>query len=288
MIAFRALMDGSSILREFVKIGLFFSALSFTSSHGDQYSYYPQDPSVAEYLNRMPWQHYASIPYAVTNLAWFWVDNARDPIKDIIKKGIMWKPYILEVLASYVKPGDEACDIGAHMGTISMELRQLVGCRGKVYAFESERQFFRELVQNAKLNGFSNVIPHLCRIGKEDGEVPITHFYGAEYSSVHQRSDGPWSLHKHCLDSFGLSNIAVMKIAVDGAEDSVIEGARQTIVLGRPVIVIEIMGKMGANIDAQTRQERINHTTSLLEELNYTVTHLCNDDYLALPKEKSF
>ena len=56
-------------------------------------TYYPQEEHVATYLNQMPWQYYQS--YYVNGLGWFWVDNARDVVKDTIKRGQVWEPQIL-------------------------------------------------------------------------------------------------------------------------------------------------------------------------------------------------
>ncbi len=245
--------------------------------------YYPQEEHVASYIGRMPWHLYKS--YHVPGLGWFWVDNARDVVKDTIKKGKIWEPYIVKILATYIKPGDNVVDLGAHMGTISLAMSNLVGQTGMVYSFEGERQFFRELYHNIYSNGRTNIIPHLCWIGDKEEDIEVHYYYGNNYSPVHQPSDRPWILHKHKLDTFDLQNISLMKIDVECTEDEILSGAQETIARCRPVLVIEIMGGFG-NSNKPEVHTRIAHTIGTLNAMGYSVQKIHVDDYLAVPKEK--
>ena len=75
------------------------------------------------------------------------------------------------------------------------------------------------------------------------------------------------------LDSLQLSDVSVMKIDVEGAEDRVIEGARETIQSCKPTIIIEIIP--GPNREA---------TIKNLQNMGYTVTCISKDhDFLCLP-----
>ncbi len=259
--------------------------LTFTSLKADHKlpDYYPQEEHVAVYLSQMPWQYYKS--YYVKGLAWFWVDDAKDCVKDTIKQGVIWEPYILKVLSRYIKPGDHVIDLGAHMGTISLAMSNLVGETGMVYSFEGERQFFRELYHNVYSNERTNVKPHLCWITDKEDDVQVTGYYGPDYSPVHQSSDRPWTLHKRTLDSFGFDNISVIKCDVECTEDEVLAGAQQTIARCRPIFVIEIMGGYGWSNDPKVL-DRIAHTIETLRAMDYVVRKIYVDDYLAIPREK--
>ncbi len=258
--------------------------LCFTSLTAEQKlpAYYPQEDHVASYLSNMPWGYYKL--YNVTGLGSFWVDDAYDVVKDTIKKGKIWEPHILKLLITYIKPGDHVVDIGAHMGTISLTMSNLVGEAGMVYSFEGERQFFRELCYNVSASNRKNVMPHLCWVTDTNMELEMTQYYGDNYSPVHQSNDGPWNLHKHTLDSFNLDNIALMKIDVECTEDEVLRGAQETISRSRPILIIEIMGGFSRK-DSRIR-ERIKNTRRTLQSMNYKVKKIKDDDYLAIPNER--
>lgn len=252
--------------------------------HGDLPVYYPQEEHLANYLSEMPWRYYK--PYYVKGLAWFWIDEGKvDCVKDTVKAGKIWEPYIIAVLAKYIKPGDHVIDLGAHIGTITLAMSNLVGSTGMVHAFEGERQFFRELYFNIYSNQRSNIMPYLCWISDKEAVTEVTSYWHEGYSPVHQPIDGPWPLHTHQLDTFGFDNISVIKIDVESTEDEVLRGAQQTIAKSRPVIIIEIRGGLGHDNSPFVRNA-IAHTISTLESMNYVLRPISIDDYLAVPKEK--
>ncbi len=214
----------------------------------EDHTYYPQEAWLATYLSEMPWQHYKSYKVVVRGKdCWFWVDQAKDCVKDTVKSGTVWEQYIIDTLARYIKPGDRVIDLGAHIGTISLAMSHMVGDKGTVYSFEGERQFFRELVHNSFSNGRKNIIPHLCWVSDREEDVLVTDYYGFDTygSPVHANTDLPWIRHVRALDSFGFQNISVIKCDVECTEDEVIQGAIKLISESRPIFVIEIMGGFG-------------------------------------------
>lgn len=258
-------------------------ALTFATTSLLSFDYYPHEEHLEVYLEEIPWEHYGK--YNVRGLGKFWVDNAHDVVKDTIKSGKIWETYIIKELKKYIKPGDRVFDIGAHMGSITMAMSNFVGKNGMVYSFEGERQFFRELVENIKLNNRENIFPHLCWLGDEDKTIEATWFYGPEYSPVHSPEEDSYPLNMRRIDSFGYKNISLIKMDVECTEDAVLAGAYETIMESRPVIIIEIMGGFGFNPTEET-QKRIAHTISTLNDMNYSVEKLWIDDYIALPNER--
>lgn len=270
-------------LLSLASLGFAFNFFQLSASEGN-FSYFPEEPWLANYLSEMPWQHYSS--YYVKDLAWFWVDSAKDCVKDTIKEGKIWEPYIIYELIQYIKPGDSVIDIGAHIGTISMAMSNLVGAEGKVYSFEGERQFFRELWHNIYSNGRKNIFPHLCWLSDHNEDIFFYSYYPEEYSPVATSNDKkPWPLKVRTLDSFNFKNIGLIKMDVECTEDQVLAGALKTIECSRPVIIIEIMGGFGLSSDPVVH-EKINNTLNTLLKLNYSVTKILIDDYLAVPNER--
>jgi FkbM family methyltransferase len=48
------------------------------------------------------------------------------------------EPHVQEALATLLRPGDVAYDVGAHLGSIALGMAQLVGPTGRVVAFEAD------------------------------------------------------------------------------------------------------------------------------------------------------
>lgn len=164
-------------------------------------------------------------------------------------------------------------------------MSNLVGNTGQIYSFEAERQFFRELVENIKLSYKSNIKPYPAWIGNETKTSLVDCFYGTTYSSVYSPQEKPYPLIHCTLDSFNFKDIALIKIDVECTEDPVLEGAYQTIMDSRPVIIIELMGGFGCNLTPEI-QAKINKSISILNFMGYRVSKIWIDDYLALPNEK--
>lgn len=265
----------------FIALMLFCFAMQLS---GVEIEYFPPgDADLQAYLDRMPWQFYKK--YAVPGLGRFWVDDGKDCVKDEIRNGRIWEPYIVEQIKKYAKPGDNVIDIGAHMGSITLAMSNRVGKKGTVHSFECVRQFFREIIETAKLNSKTNIKPYLAWICDKDEVRKVYWYFGKDYSSVRSKEDKPYLLNYARLDSFGLKNISLIKIDVESSEDQVLDGAYQTIMTSRPVIIIEIRGGTGNNITPEV-QKLIDHTKSKLETMAYTVSKIYIDDYLAIPIEK--
>lgn len=234
-------------------------------------TYYPKEQYISEYLNKMPWNSYKA--YHVPNLAWFWIGGATDCVKDTIKKRIIWEPYIVDLLKKYIKQGNRVIDVGAHIGTISLAMSNLAGNTGKVFAFEAELSTFRELYWNIYSNMRTNIVPYLVWLGdkNEQRECPR-----GKYTIN-------WIQECRTLDSFELDNIALMKIDIESIEDEFLEGAKETIARSRPILIIEIRGGCGWMPDPEMKK-KIQHTIQTLENMNFAVSKILIDDYLALPK----
>jgi hypothetical protein len=85
------------------------------------------------------------------------------------------------------------------------------------------------------------------------------------------------------LDSLDLTNVSFMKVDVDGCDDIFLDGAKNTILRNRPVIIMEILG--GADIDTATPEQKqmILHTKKKIADLGYSLYRVSVHDYLCLP-----
>jgi FkbM family methyltransferase len=221
----------------------------------------------------------------VPKLGKFYIDYSEDEIKQWLAKGRMWEPHLVRLFAKHVRPGTVAVDVGAHIGTHSISLANLVGAQGVVYAFEPQRKLHRELVHNARLNGLDNIVPLRFALGSKSEIVEMAVATKLNEGGTAVGSGGDRAEMRK-LDEFGLNNVSLIKIDVESYEDFVLDGARETILRNKPVIVIEIQG--GSNYSTATAQTKaaIDRTRTKLTSFGYEVQHLRAHDYLALPSPR--
>jgi FkbM family methyltransferase len=242
---------------------------------------------ICNYVKAFPKDQYDV--YLVPDLGAFFIDRIDDGIKNMLKREEKWEPHIEPLLKKYTKPGTVAIDIGGHIGTQTIVLARAVGPSGKVIVFEPQLKFFRELVMNCELNGAQNVYYFWCALMDKPGTIKLPNLK-KDCEVVHlydfRLGDSGLIAPVITLDSLELTNVSMIKIDVDGLEDNVLEGARNTILANRPVILIEIQG--GSDIDTAPPEilEKIVATKKILSELGYSLHKIYIHDYLALPNEE--
>ncbi len=234
----------------------------------------------ATYLDAFPEAEYQIV--GVVGVGRFHVDTRPDTVKDVLREGHPWEPHIRDLLTRLVQPGTTALDIGAHIGTHTLTMAQQAGADGRVYAFEPQRKLHRELTRNMELNGLDNVVPLRYAVGAEAAVIEMNASDGLNEGGTSVGRGGDRT-ELRTLDSFGFHNVSVMKIDVEGFEDPVLEGARQTIARERPVILVEILG--GFDFDRAWPEERaaIGQTIRTIEDMGYLVQRVSMYDYVAFP-----
>lgn len=246
---------------------------------------------VDAFVDAFPFEKYKI--YEVKNLGKFFLDDINDYIKNTLKTGNVWESKHVEYMKQFVRPGSTFVDVGTHIGTITIPASRIVGPSGKVISFEPQPKIFRELNHNLMLNNIRNVHTYRLAIGDEAGEIELKPFVpgnegGTSLDSNLEGTGEKANVIK--LDSMNLNNVSVIKIDVEGWEDKVLNGARETILRNKPVILIEIMG--GHDYDNTTAEirSRVDQTKSILAGLGYVVERFPLNvsvyDYIAKPSEK--
>jgi FkbM family methyltransferase len=232
------------------------------------------------YLAKLPAGVYSV--HEVPGLGKFYLDDIDDSIKNMLRRGERWEPYVAKRFTAYVKPGTTAIDVGAHIGTHTLALSRVVGEQGRVYAFEPQKKIFRELLFNMKLNAASNVVPLRFAVGDAEAIIHMSRAKkGNEGGTGIGRNGDRAEL--RTLDSFPFTNVSAIKIDVEGYEDHVLAGARRTIERNRPVIFIEIQGGNPYPVASPAMRAKIDHTKTTLIEMGYTVERISPSDYVAVP-----
>jgi FkbM family methyltransferase len=242
---------------------------------------------MSEYIEAFPEAHYSVC--SVPKVGDFFVDSTDDLIKAMLCKGEMWESWNYELLGQYIEPGTTVIDVGAHIGTHTIVMSRLVGADGRVYAFEPQKKIFRELVSNLRLNGIDNVVPLRYAVGAEAGIVEMNPAWDKNEAATAVGKGGDQA-ELRTIDSFGFSNVSLIKIDVEGYEGHVLDGSEKTIRTWRPAIIIEIKGGEH-DLDKLPPKDRkhVSMVLGRLETWGYTAKRTVDDwlDYLAVPEDNA-
>ncbi len=163
----------------------------------------------------------------------------------------------LKRLEEFLRPGDIAIDIGAHMGDTTLPMALCVGTSGKVLAFEPNAFVFPVLQRNASLNSESTSIEaYQLAITEEERELSFS--YGdpgfMNGGSVEKTRWFRWgnaytqTVQGIPLDSFIAKNfptfedkIRYVKIDAEGYDYFVLRSMPSVMQKSRPYLQLEIM-----------------------------------------------
>ncbi len=165
-----------------------------------------------------------------------------------------WAKKEIQLIESFLRPGDVALDIGANIGLMTLFMARAVGGEGRVYAFEPAPENVNLLEKNISLNNHKNVtvVPqavsdksgHLKlflsdfnpgdhRIYNPEEKIKQADFHGSQavYDKLIDKRE-VIEVPVTSIDDF-LKNhpglIAFIKMDVQGAEGGVIMGAVETL-----------------------------------------------------------
>jgi FkbM family methyltransferase len=157
-------------------------------------------------------------------------------------------------LQENVREGQIILDVGAWEGSFTLLCSNLVGLKGKVYAFDPDRIAFSNLQKNVRKNkiknvylenvGLSNSIGsatlHLIKGGGQTQSTLI--FYKGGYHEKYTKCIQTISVPITTIDDYCEKNEIIpngIKIDVEGAEANLIEGCQKVLSKYHPWILIE-------------------------------------------------
>jgi FkbM family methyltransferase len=158
-------------------------------------------------------------------------------------------------LASFVPIGGTCLDVGANLGSYTLQLALRVGERGRVYALEPMPDTFAGLRLASRFFGVANV--HLRSLAVADSPsrqrmtVPLlagtpahgrSHLIGSVVGSLDTRTDV--EVEVTTLDAFlaseGVDHVDFVKMDVEGAELPALQGAQELVRCHRPNLLLEV------------------------------------------------
>jgi len=155
------------------------------------------------------------------------------------------EPEMIEALGTHLKLGSVFYDVGANIGVFSLTAASMVGESGRVLAFEPSSHNLPYFQRSLSQPGASIIALHQIALGTSDGTMTFDN-RGAMSGRLLEASDqtvAAVSVAVRSIDSLvaeGQPAPDVIKIDVEGGEGAVLEGAAETLVRHRPVVICEM------------------------------------------------
>lgn len=153
---------------------------------------------------------------------------------------------LLHFLKNFLKQGDCFIDVGANIGLISIYASKRVGQTGKILSYEAHPDTYRWLNFNTTLNKIKNIESFNFALGSETGEAKIYDNWqvnrGGASLVVKNENSKSYAIQVKRLDDCLPENSKpkAIKIDVEGFELEVLKGAKQTVEIYKPILIIKV------------------------------------------------
>lgn len=172
----------------------------------------------------------------------------KDIVANTIKRGLVYDNEIIELAKKYITSETSFLDIGANYGQMSVVVSKIIESKGKgkVYSFEAEPFVGEVLQKNVKLNNCKNVEIVLGAVHNKSGEkliFPEPDFkrfdsYGS--FGIDPEATAGRTVETLTIDELNIQEkISFIKVDIQGSDLFALQGAKNTILKNKPVIVFE-------------------------------------------------
>ena len=195
-----------------------------------------------------------------------YIFDGEDTISNEVRQNKIWEDALCKKLAENYVEGTDFLDIGANIGLNSVRMNQIKKITGTVHLFEPQPDVFLMLKYNTR-----NLNRKLYNMALSDKNGYSSFTQKAENVGATQIGDDlEISIATARLDDFSFQNkISLIKIDVEGHEESMLKGGKETILKHKPTIIIEMWPH---------KKEAV---TQILNSFGYFQTeHLGMDDYV--------
>ena len=176
-----------------------------------------------------------------------------------------------------LQPGMIAVDIGAHVGYFTLLAAKRVGPVGTVLAFEPDADNHAALLKNIAMNNYQNITVAQQAVSDREGlaQLHLTQTGSGRHSMFHHGlpERGSVDIETTTLDAtleeLGWPHVDLIKIDVEGAEVSVLNGMAQLLESQTaPDVIVEFMPELLHNAGV-TPQQFFDKLTSLGPEIYF-------------------
>lgn len=206
-----------------------------------------------------------------------------------------------KMMKSLIDENDCVFDIGGNIGWYALNLAKIMP-RSKIHTFEPIPKTYKYLVGNLKYNNIDNVIAY--NYGFSNEEKKVTFYYSNDLSGNASMVNvsGKSNIHKiqsdvFVLDDFVKNNdlkVDFIKCDVEGGEYLVFQGAIDTIISQKPIVLAELLRKWsrefgyhpndviklfkgygyGCFVSQENKLIKIEYVDEQTEETNFYFLHL--------------
>ncbi|MEO5889551.1 MAG: FkbM family methyltransferase [Ferruginibacter sp.] len=214
----------------------------------------------------------------------------KDIVANSIKRGLNYDDEIIELAKKYITPDSVLLDVGANYGQMSIVLSKYIASlgNGKVYAFEAE-PFVGEILQkNVSINNCNNIQIVQGAVHNKSGDklvFPEPDFkrfdsygsYGIDPLARQGRT-----VETLTIDSLNIpGKISFIKVDIQGSDLFALQGAKETILKNKPVIVFEFEEQLQNEFKTS-----FNDYVNFVRDINYRFDKiLANVNYLVVPND---
>ncbi len=160
-----------------------------------------------------------------------YVDLADEGLSPHLMLDGVWELATTRALASRVREGVVAVDVGANLGYYTVLLAELAGASGHVHAAEPNPSVMARLARTVRLNGYgARVSLHAAPFGAAGGESVVLHVPDGLPQNASLRGGGRAGASSHALVTttldavVGDGPVGFVKIDAEGAEQAIWQG----------------------------------------------------------------
>lgn len=171
----------------------------------------------------------------------FWIDPVSHFGGEVLETGI-YEPVLTQLLNTLLRPNDIFVDVGANEGYFSVLASGLVGQSGQVFSVEPQSRLIPVIRKNLNLlredRHLDNVTLVQEALADHEGETvlhltPMINSGAASFYRHWRFGAGEERVHTSTLDEFfrsrSLDRVRLIKLDCEGAELSIVNGARKTL-----------------------------------------------------------
>ncbi len=195
---------------------------------------------------------------------------------DYVQKDLFWLGrkdyYDVYHLQRRLRPGCVFLDIGANFGFYSVVLAAGLRKQCTVHAFEPNPPLLERLRHHVAVNGLQDVVHlHGVALAEHAGTAGLATKAGNTGGThVVAPGAGATAVDLITLDAFGeqqrLPRLDAIKLDVEGFEERVLRGGRQTLRRWRPLLLLELEPPR-----LRDKQSSVERVVGLLDELGYAL-----------------
>jgi FkbM family methyltransferase len=171
--------------------------------------------------------------------------------KSVLSVGGLFENTVRKIYEAWLRPGDNAVDVGANFGQHLFPMAEIIGPKGRLYAFEPIHRLNKKLKKKIRKRGLKSIKLYECALGQTAGSSAFSYFEKRPaYSGLRQRHTpfdvqeaGLTEITVKCatLDSKmpWLRKISLIKLDIEGGELHALMGGKHCLQKSRPCLIFE-------------------------------------------------